>query len=234
MQPARSPLIEVRLLRRYKRFLADVEFADGRIETVHCPNPGAMLGLDAPGSRAFVSRSANLARKLPLTLEIVEADGVLVGLNTGLPNALAAEVIAAGRIPELAGYSTIRREVRYGRDSRIDLLLEAEDRPSAYVEIKNVHLRRREGLAEFPDSRTARGTKHLAELAEMVALGHRAVMLYVIQREDCDRFALAADIDPVYAAAFAAARSGGVEAFAYRCTVTPEAIAVTTRVPIVG
>ena len=227
-----DPLMEARLIRRYKRFLADIEWPDGSMDTVHCPNPGAMLGLDAPGSRVFVSRSANRKRKYPLTLELVEADGTLVGINTGLPNRLAEEAIANGVIAELAGYDTMRREVRYGGNSRIDILLESETRPVCYVEVKNVHLRRRPGLVEFPDCVTARGAKHLKELGDQAGAGHRALMLFIIQRADGDRFDLARDIDPAYAAAFNHARSRGVEVLAYACSVSASEILVTMPVPI--
>jgi sugar fermentation stimulation protein A len=227
-----DPLMEARLIRRYKRFLADIEWPDGTTDTVHCPNPGAMLGLDAPGSRVFVSRSANVKRKYPLTLEIVEADGTLVGINTILPNRLAEEAITNGAIAELAGYDTLRREVRYGRNSRIDILLEHPDRPICYVEVKNVHLRRQPGLMEFPDCVTARGAKHLQELGDQAEAGHRALMLFIIQRADGTSFDLARDIDPNYAAAFARARQHGVEVFAYSCTVSASNILVTMPVSI--
>ncbi len=227
-----DPLMEARLIRRYKRFLADIEWPDGSTDTVHCPNPGAMLGLDAPGSRVFVSRSANLKRKYPLTLEIVEADGTLVGINTGLPNRLAEEAIIGGAITELAGYDTLRREVRYGINSRIDILLEHAGRPVCYVEVKNVHLRRRPGLVEFPDCITARGAKHLQELGDQAEAGHRAIMLFIVQRADGESFDLARDIDPRYATAFAHARQRGVEALAYSCTVSASEILVTMKQPI--
>ncbi len=227
-----NPLMEARLVRRYKRFLADIEWPDGTIDTVHCPNPGAMLGLDAPGSRVFVSRSVNPKRKYPLTLEIVEADGTLVGVNTGLPNRLAEEAITNGTIAELAGYDTLRREVRYGQKSRVDFLLERPGRPLCYVEVKNVHLRRQPGLVEFPDCVTARGTRHLDELGDQAEAGHRALMLFIIQRADGARFDLARDIDPRYAAAFARARQRGVEVLAYSCTVSASEIQVTMKVPI--
>lgn len=232
-----EPLAEGILLARYKRFLADVRLADGREVTAHCPNTGAMLGVAAPGSRCWVSRSDDPRRKLAFTLQAVEADGVMVGINTGLPNRLAEEAIRAGLFPELGATAGIRREVRYGRASRVDILLEPAGNaaaPRRLVEVKNVHLVRTPGLAEFPDCVTTRGAKHLAELADAVAAGDGAAMLYLVQRPDAARLSMAADLDPAYAAAFAEARSRGVLMLACGCRLTPEEIAVDRRLEIVG
>jgi sugar fermentation stimulation protein A len=232
-----TPLIPATLVRRYKRFLADVVLPNGEEITVHVANPGAMTGLNTAGSRVWLSKSDNPARKLPYSWELIEVDfGAsleLVGVNTGHPNSIVAEAIAAGAISELTGYASIRREVKYGKNSRVDFVLESPDRPPCYVEVKNVHLMRQRGLAEFPDSVTARGAKHLDELAEMVAQGRRAVMLYLIQIGSADRFTLAADIDPAYARGFARAQAAGVEAIAYRCAISGHGIAVSGPVPIV-
>jgi len=228
-----APLHTARLVRRYKRFLADVVLdATGEEVVAHCANPGSMLGLAAPGSRVWLSASDDPKRKLKWSWEIVEADGGLVGIGTGHPNGLVAEAILAGQVPELAGYAGLRREVRYGRASRVDILLEDPARPPAYVEVKNVHLMRTAGLAEFPDSVTARGAKHLDELGDMVAAGARAVMVYLVQRGDCASFTLAADLDPTYAAAFRRARARGVEALALACRITPEEIVVDRPIPV--
>lgn len=230
-----TPLIRGRLIRRYKRFLADVMLDDGREVTATCPNTGSMLGLTAPGSIVWLSVSDSPTRKYPHTWEMVEADlGAgpgLVGINTNHPNRIVAEAITANAIPELSGYTTLRREVKYGVSSRIDILLEDPSKPLCYVEIKNVHLSRKLGLAEFPDSVTERGVKHLVELSAMVAAGHRAVMLYLVQRADAERFAFARDIDPRYVAAFEAARVAGVEALVYACEITPESIEIVRPVP---
>ncbi len=219
-----KPLFPGRLIRRYKRFLADIALESGGEMTVHCPNPGAMLGMADPGTAVWLSKSDNPKRKLSHTWELAHVDGGLTGVNTLAANRIGEEAVRADKIPELAGYTDIRREVRYGKNSRVDLLLAGGDRRDCYVEIKNVHLMRTPGLAEFPDSVTSRGAKHLGELADMVKAGHRAVMLYVVQRQDCDRFALAADIDPAYAAASRAAKTSGVEALAYGCALSVEEI----------
>lgn len=225
-----QPLIKARLLKRYKRFLADVELDTGEITTAHCANPGAMLGLKQEGQTVWLSKSDNPKRKLQYSWELVEtAPGNLVGINTGHPNRLVEEAINSGAISELRGYKTMKREVKYGQNSRIDLLLsDKPDKPEqlCYVEVKNVHLLRTKNLAEFPDSVTKRGAKHLGELATMAQNGHRAVMLYVIQRADVTGFTLAADIDPAYATAFKAAKSAGVEAYAYDCALSPEEISI--------
>jgi len=233
-----SPLVPATLLRRYKRFLADVVLADGNEITVHVANPGAMTGLAVPGTKVWLSKSGNPARKLPYSWELAEVNlgsGMeLVGVNTGHPNALVAAAIADGAIEELRGYSSLRREVRYGRNSRVDFLLEQQGKPSCFVEVKNVHLMRKTALAEFPDAVTARGAKHLEELAAMVAQGHRAMMVFLIQIGSADRMALARDIDPRYGAAFDGARAQGVEAIAYRCAISAVEIAVTGAVPVLG
>jgi sugar fermentation stimulation protein A len=225
------PLIPGRLIRRYKRFLADVALATGGEVTVHCPNPGRMLGLDAPGSRVWLSEGANPLRKLPLTLELVEADGGLVGINAMHPNRLVEEAIRVGRIEELAGYREIRREVCYDGGSRIDLLLREPGRPDCYVEVKNVHLRRATA-AEFPDCVTARGARHLAALRRQVGAGARAVLVYVVQRTDCAAFAVAEDIDPAYAGVYRSALAGGVEALCRACTISLEGIELAVPLPI--
>jgi sugar fermentation stimulation protein A len=231
-----APLVPATLVRRYKRFLADVVLPSGETVTVHCANPGAMTGLNVPGVRVWLSKSANSNRKLSHSWELVEVDlgtGLeLVGINTSHPNALAAEALAAGLIPELAGYDAVRREVKYGANSRVDFLLEAPLRPPCYVEIKNVHLMREPGLAEFPDAVTKRGAKHLAELSAVVAAGHRAVMLYLIQIGSARRFKLARDIDSAYAKAFEVARRAGVEAIVYRCVMSCTGIELAQPVPM--
>ncbi len=231
-----SPLQPATLVKRYKRFLADVILPSGETVTVHCANPGSMIGLAQPGAPVWLSKSANPARKLAHSWELIEVDlgaGVeLVGVNTAHPNTLAGEAIAAGAIAELAGYDTVRREVRYGARSRVDFLLEGSGRPPCYVEIKNVHLMRRPGLAEFPDAVTRRGARHLVELGAMAAAGARAVMLFLVQIGSSRQLALARDIDPAYGKAFDAARRAGVETLAYRCGITRESIEVLEPIPI--
>lgn len=237
------PLIRGRLVRRYKRFLADIELADGGVETVHCPNPGAMMGLLAPAAPVWLLPAVNPKAKLRLGWELVEADGTLVGINANRPNRLVEEALAADRLPVLSDYTEVRREVRYGLRSRVDLVLTAPDRPPCYVEIKNVHLRRdghgddREdqgggvGWAEFPDCVTARGARHLDELGHMAEQGCRAVVLFVVQRADCDRLRLATDLDPAFAAAMARALARGVEVACCVCAVTPAGVVIERPIP---
>ncbi len=231
------PLLPGRLVRRYKRFLADVVLDGGEAVTAHCPNPGTMLGLAAPGLRVWLSRAASTARKLPYTLELVEAEGTLVGVHTGRPNTLVAEALAAGRLAPLAGHTEIRREVTTRPGHRIDLMLTAPDRPACYVEVKNVHLRRPDGphptAAEFPDSVTTRGARHMAELARLVAEGAAAAVVFCVQRADCDHFRVAADIDPAYARALTAAAAAGVGVYCLAAEVTTTAITLQRTLPVV-
>lgn len=227
------PLVEGRLIARYKRFLFDAELADGSVITGNCPNTGSMLGLTTPGSRIFMSVHDRPGRKYAHQFEMIEADGTLVGVNTGMPNRIAEEAIRAGLITSLTPYTTLSREKRYGVNSRIDILLSGEGLADAYVEVKNVHFSRTPGLAEFPDTKTARGAKHLVELGDMAERGHRAIMLYVIQRGDCSAFRICGDLDPFYAAAFEHARRRGIEAYALDCAVSQSQIEAKRLIPVV-
>jgi len=225
----REPLQKGHLIKRYKRFLADIELEDGTCVTVHCPNSGAMQGLTNPGTPVWMSTSPNLNRKLPYTWEMAEVDGTFVGMNTSNPNHLVEEAIQTGVIQELQGYASLRREVTYGKNSRIDILLQNQDGLLTYVEVKNVHLRRGK-IAAFPSSVTARGAKHMRELTDMVRQGHKAYVVYVVQRNDCEGFAIANDIDPVYGEETVNAVKNGVIPLVYACEVTPNAITITHRI----
>ena len=231
-----TPLVEGTLIKRYKRFLTDVTLADGSVITASCPNTGSMSGLLNPGNRVWLSTNDNPKRKYRHTWEMLECDDLpdkpIVGINTHLPNKLVADAIETGKIPELNGYDTLRREVKYGENSRIDLFLESKDKPPCYVEIKNVTFLRHAGLAEFPDTVTARGTKHLGELSNMVAQGFRSVMFYLVQRGDARRFSLASDVDPAYFNAYNKAKAAGVETIAWSCTLDETGIELDKALPV--
>ena len=225
-------LVSGRLVRRYKRFLCDVQLDTGELTTAHCPNPGSMLGLKDPGSQVWLMPIKDKNRKLPYSWELINVNEVLVGINAGRANRIVEEALITGAIDELGGYGSIRREGAYGTRSRIDFLLESGRNTKCFVEVKNVHLSRVAGLAEFPDSVTARGLKHLEELSKVVSEGGRGVMLYLVQRGDCNGFSVAGDIDSAYAEAFLQARDAGVQMLCYRCEVSTESVVLNERLEL--
>lgn len=219
-----TPLVPARLIKRYKRFLADARLEDGREVTAHCANPGSMLGLAEPGMKVWLEPNDDPRKKLKFGWRLVEHDnGHFTGVDTSVPNRALKAALMAHEVPGLPPYDLVRPEVKYGENSRIDFLLSG-DGPDTYVEVKSVTLSRQSGLAEFPDSVTARGAKHLAELAQMVKQGHRAVMFYLVQRTDCTAVTLAGDIDPAYKAAFDHAAEAGVIVLAHACRIDPTGI----------
>jgi sugar fermentation stimulation protein A len=229
------PLIQATLIRRYKRFLADVELTDGEVITVHCPNSGTMKTVSDPGSRVWISKSPNLKRKLPYTLELVCCGprGVPALVNTARPNHLVRESIEQGIVTELQGYGRVRSEVKIGA-SRLDLLLEdgPAECPQCFVEVKNVTMSQDPGLAIFPDAVTTRGRKHLGELVRLVEQGHRAVQFFCVSREDIDCMAPAEAIDPSYAKALREASAAGVEVVAWRAQITPQQMWLERSIPV--
>ncbi|MBL94113.1 MAG: Sugar fermentation stimulation protein A [Alphaproteobacteria bacterium MarineAlpha3_Bin5] len=230
-----TKLIIGHLIKRYKRFLADVELEDGTIVTAHCPNSGSMESVKTPGAKVWLSPAKNKNRKLKFTWELIQVRDTLVGINTNLSNKIVVEGIENGLIPELDGYTILTQEVPYGQNSRIDILLRSPDKPDCYVEVKNTTLRRqwnKEGLVEFPDAVTKRGTKHLRELAEMVKHGNRSIMFFLVQREDANRFCIAEDIDPEYGATFKEAIKCGVEVLCYTCSLTTERIKINSAIDV--
>ena len=228
-----TPLVPARLIRRYKRFLSDMRLDDGAEVVAHCPNPGSMLGMRDAGLKCWLEPNDDPKKKLKYGWRLVEfPSGHMVGIDTGAANRIVAEALQTQQIAELAEYETIKAEVKYGQASRIDFLLSQPGHPNAFVEVKSVTLSRTNGLAEFPDSVTARGAKHLTEMARMVAQGHRAVMLYLIQRTDCTQFTLASDIDPKYGETFEMARSAGVEVICYNCTMSPSSVTLNRSISV--
>lgn len=237
MKISDAPLLRGKLIKRYKRFLTDVMLESGEQVTCTCPNTGSMMGLLDAGNPVWLSVSDSPTRKYKHTWEMLEAVNqagkpARVGLNTNLPNKLVEEAILVGRIPALAGYATLKREQKYGKNSRIDILLSDDGKPDCYVEVKNVTLSRQAGIAEFPDAVTSRGAKHLDELADMVREGKRAVMVYLVQRSDASTFQLANDIDPAYGQAWEKATKAGVESIAMTCTMNDDEIICEREIEI--
>jgi sugar fermentation stimulation protein A len=225
------PLIRATLIRRYKRFLADCRLPDGREVVAHCANPGSMTGLAEPGMGIWLEPNDDPRKKLRFGWRLVELkDGGFAGVDTGRANRVVAEALAAKAIPGLE-HDTFRAEVAYGGGSRVDFLLASSGRPDIHLEVKSVTLSRMAGLAEFPDSRTARGAKHLDALAEVVRSGGRAVMLYLVQRTDCAAVTIAGDIDPAYAESHRRATAAGVEVMALGCRIGPEGIVAAGPLP---
>lgn len=224
------PLEQGTLIRRYKRFLADIRLKDDTEITVHCPNSGSMRSCSEPGSQVCISRSDNPGRKYSHTLEMVHNGTTWIGVNTSRTNQIVAEAIEQGEIAELSTFDTIKREVKTSEGSRLDIMLESSE-GQTYVEVKNCSLVEN-GVALFPDAVTKRGTKHLQELQRLVENGHQGVIFFLVQRLDCDRFSPAADIDPAYAATLAEVHENGVEILAYQARVTPESIKVIGSLPV--
>ena len=231
-----DPLVRGKLIKRYKRFLVDIELESGKVVVAHCANPGSMMNLLLPDAEVWLSLASNPNRKLKYTWEMIKYEDTLIGLNTSLPNKIVEDAIQQDLVVEFTEYDSLKREVKYGENSRIDILLQSSNLPDCYLEVKSVTLKRPgngNNLAEFPDSVTVRGTKHLHELSGQVANGNRAAMFYLVQREDCNRLSIAGDIDPNYANAFIAARKAGVEMLCYGCSISPEAIKIRRKLEIV-
>jgi sugar fermentation stimulation protein A len=228
-----APIEKGVLIKRYKRFLADIQL-ENEVITAHCANTGSMTGVKTEGSEVWVSKAQNKNRKLGYDWQVIRIGGANVCINTATANTIVSDAIADDLIPELRGYETLRREVKYGENSRIDILLENPNTPRCYVEVKNVTLSRQPPLAEFPDSPTVRGSKHLNELAQMAQDGHRAVMFYCVNRTDCTSFSLADDIDPEYVKTFKAARLAGMEILVYDCEITEDGISISNSLKIVA
>lgn len=222
-------LLRGELIRRYNRFMADVRLRNGHVVTAHCPNTGRMLACSQAGRPVYLSRHHRQERKLKYTWELIQMPTSLVGVNTNVPNRLVETAIASGRVPQLSGYDTIRREVPYGRNSRIDLLL--QNGGLCYVEVKNCTLVE-EGTALFPDAVTERGRKHLEDLQREVHRGNRAVMFYLIQRMDAERFRPADTIDKAYGKALRRSMARGVEALAYDVVMDTGGIRLNRQIPI--
>jgi sugar fermentation stimulation protein A len=220
------PLQPGRLIQRYKRFLADVELADGTVITAHCANSGSMITLKDPGMTVWVAPIPDhVERKLRYDWYLVEQEGTMVGINTSMPNRIVEQALRAQYLPAFEAYTNIRREVPYGTSSRIDFFLQEPGLPNLYLEVKTVTLREGD-CAVFPDAVTSRGAKQLGEMMDQVAQGHRAAVLYVILRNDCQRFDVAAHIDPTYAQVVRQAHQVGVEFWAHACEVTPQGIVI--------
>jgi len=224
----KSRLIRGTLIQRYKRFLADIKLENDVVVTAHCTNTGSMMGCKEPGSAVFISRSDNLNRKLLYTWELIKTDGTWVGINTLHPNKRVPEAVESGVIVELSGYPSIRREVKVSAHTRLDLCLEGAN-GNCFVEVKNVTLAAN-GTAAFPDAVSERGTKHLKELMRLKRQGHRAAIVFVIQRGDCDNFRPADEIDAEYGRWLRRAVKAGVEALPYRAKVTSRKIVLTDRI----
>jgi sugar fermentation stimulation protein A len=232
----KTKLIKGKLIKRYKRFLADIQLENGNIVTAHCANSGSMMTVKDIGAKVWISESFNPKRKLKYTWEIIEVNGFKVGINTSLPNYIVEEAINLNKIPELINYETLKKEVKYGANSRIDILLSSKTKPDCYVEVKNVSMKRnnsRVGRVEFPDAITKRGTKHLLELSNMSKLGFRSVMFFLIQREDCNIFSIANDIDPEYKETLEKAINSGVEVLCYKCKLTSKNIDITSPIEFI-
>jgi sugar fermentation stimulation protein A len=210
------------LVQRYKRFLADVRLTDGNVITAHCPNSGSMLSCNIPGSEVMLSYHPNPKRKYPYTWEMIKIDGIWVGINTMIPNRLIYQSIIENKIPELTGYHQVMREQKVGQNSRLDLMLLADDH-RCYIEIKNVTLVQ-DTAAQFPDAVTVRGSKHLRELIKLKQAGNRAIIFFLIQRADAQFFAPADHIDSRYGENLRNAHRAGVEILPYRAIVSPEEI----------
>ena len=218
-----TPPIEGRLRERYKRFFADVELEDGTVITAHCPNTGSLIGCRSPGSRVWLRDSGDPKRKLRFTWQAVEADGAWINVDTNLPNRVVHEAFVAGSIPGLTGYDEARREVKYGKNSRIDVLLTGSNRPPCYVEVKNTTYAVG-SAALFPDAATERGLKHLGELRRVVKEGGRAVQFFFVSRGDVEVFRPADAIDPRYATTLRRATDDGVEVMAWAARVEPQGL----------
>ena len=226
-----TPLVPATLIRRYKRFLCDVTLADGQEITAHVANPGKMTGLNAPGLRIWLEPNDDPRRKLAYAWRLAEVPGGMVCVDTAQANRVVGEALRAGAVPGLEGYSGVRSEVKYATASRVDFLLSG-DGPDLWLEVKSATVSRQPGLAEFPDTVTARGARHMADLAERVEAGDRAMVLFLVNRTDCSRFDVARDIDPAYGAAFDAARAAGVEAMALGTAMDPHGIRATAPLPL--